>query len=99
MSYSISIRAPSKAAALEAVAAKFDEQVMPQFPIHKLDRDAVLANAQAAIAQLADDDTKDVTVALNGYLSWSGTGDFTLYTAPVTAVGISCGAGLVFREE
>lgn len=99
MSYSYSIRAATKAAALEAVAAAFDEKVVAHFPIHKRDRAAVLANAEAAVAQLADDDTKDVTVAINGYLSWSGVGDFTPDTAPVSAVGISCAAGLVFREQ
>jgi hypothetical protein len=99
MSYSFAVRAATKAAAIAAVTEKFDLLIEQHFPIHKRDRAAVLANVEAAVAQLADDDTKDVTVSVNGYLSWSGVGDFTPDTAPVSAVGISCAAGLVFRAE
>lgn len=70
MSYSLSVKAADKAAAKEAVAAKFDEMVVAQQPIHARDRAAVLATAGAMIDLLADDDTKDVSVSCNGHLSW-----------------------------
>lgn len=71
MSYSFNVKAADKAAAKEAVAAKFDEMVVAQQPIHARDRAAVLANANTVIDLLADDDTKDVSVSCNGYVSWS----------------------------
>jgi hypothetical protein len=71
MSYSFSVLAANKAAAKEAVAAKFDEMVVASQPIHARDRAAVLANANTVIDLLADDDTKDVRVSCNGYVSWT----------------------------
>jgi len=69
MSYSFQLKAPTKAAAKEAVAAKFDE-VVAQQPIHARDRAVVIANASCVIDLLADNDSKDVVVSCNGYVSW-----------------------------
>lgn len=71
MSYSFSVLAADKAAAKVAVATKFDEMVVASQPVHAHDRAAVLANANAVIDLLPDDDTKDVSVSCNGYVSWS----------------------------
>lgn len=69
MSYSFLAQASTKAAAKEAVAAKFDEVVGSQ-PIHARDKAAALANANAIIDLLMDDGTRDIAVSVNGYVSW-----------------------------
>lgn len=93
MSYSFSVKAPSKAAAKEAVAAKFDEMVAQQ-PIHARDRAAVVANANAVIDLLADNDSKDILVSCNGYVSWpSGS----IEDAQLTSVAVSVSAGYADR--
>jgi hypothetical protein len=97
MSYSFGVRASNKAAAKEAVAAKFDEMAASQ-PIHARDRAAALANANAVIDLLADDDTKDVAVSCNGYLSWNGTGTFTPEVAPIASASVACTANHAYRE-
>jgi len=96
MSYSFSVKAATKAAAKEAFAAKFDEAVVAHQPIHSRDRAAVLANANTTIDLLADDDSKDVMVSANGYVSWSSglTGD----DAAFTSAAIACSAGHANRE-
>jgi hypothetical protein len=94
MSYSFSVKAKSKAAAKDAVAAKFDEVTAAQ-PVHVRDRTAVLSNADAVIDLLADDDTKDVTVSCNGYVSWpSGNAE----DAQFNSASIGCAAGHSNRE-
>jgi hypothetical protein len=97
MSYSFNVKAANKAAAKEAMAAKFDE-IVGQQPIHARDRAAALANAGTVIDLLADDDTKDITVSCNGYLSWNGSGEFTPETAPIGGVSVASSAGHVNRE-
>jgi glycosyltransferase A (GT-A) superfamily protein (DUF2064 family) len=89
MSYSFQIKAPTKSAAKEAVAAKFDEIVTHQ-PIHARDRAAVLANASCVIDLLADNDSKDVVVSCNGHVSWpSGT----VEEARLNSAAVSASAG------
>lgn len=69
MSYSFNVQAASKAAAKEAVATKFDEVIASQ-PIHARDKAAALANANAVIDLLADDDARNISVSVNGYVGW-----------------------------
>lgn len=90
MSYSFGIQASDKEAAKQAVAAKFDEMVLPHQPIHQRDRAAVLANAGAAIDLLADDDSKDIAVSCNGYLSWREN-------EAITSATINCNASYTLR--
>jgi chromosome condensin MukBEF complex kleisin-like MukF subunit len=93
MSYSFQVKAPTKASAKEAVAAKFDE-IVAQQPIHARDRDAVLANANTVVDLLADNDSKDVIVSCNGYVSWpSGT----VEEAQLNAAAVSASAGYADR--
>lgn len=92
MSYSFTVKAFGKAAAKDAVAAKFDEVVASQ-PIHAKDRDAVLANASAVIDLLMDAPDKDISVSVNGYLSWMVGDDQPIHTASVSA-----GASLVAKS-
>lgn len=94
MSYSFQVKAPTKAEAVQAVTAKFDE-VVKQQPVHARDRDAVLANAGCVINLLADDDSKDVIVSVNGYVSWaSGTAD----EAKLNSAAVSASAGYAQRQ-
>ena len=86
MSYSFQVKAPTKVAAKEAVAAEF-EKIVGYQPMHVRDRDAVVANASAVIDLLADDESKDVGVSCNGYLSWS-TG--TVEDPKFSSVNITC---------
>lgn len=69
MSYSFNVQAATKAAAKEAVVAKFGEVVASQ-PIHARDKDAATANANAVIDLLADGDDRTITVSVNGYVGW-----------------------------
>lgn len=91
MSYSYSIKAESKKAAVEAVVAKVEELVASQ-PIHIRDKVAILSNADAVIELLEDDETKDVVVSFNGYISVN-----SMLGSPTTSVAVSCSAGLVVR--
>lgn len=94
MSYSFNVKAPTKAAAKEAVAAKFDEVVTSQ-AVHARDRAAVLANAGAVIDLLADNDSKDIVVSCNGYVSWmSGA---SAEDAALTSAAVSASAGYADR--
>lgn len=92
MSYSFNVRGANKAAAKEAVAMKFAEVVAGQL-VHEKDQAAVLSNAGAAIDLLADDDTKDVSVSCNGYVSWPGP-DASL----LNSVSIACSANHAVRQ-
>lgn len=94
MSYSFNVKAADKAAAKEAVAAKFDSDVIANQAVHARDRAAVLANANTVIDLLADDDTKDVSVSCSGSVSWgSAAGDEPLFSS----VSIACNASHAVR--
>lgn len=69
MSYSFSIKAPTKADAKTAVEAAYDAMVASQ-PIHARDRAAALAAANSMIDLLVDDPSMHVAVSVNGYVSW-----------------------------
>lgn len=69
MSYSFNVQASTKSAAKDAVAVKFDEVIATQ-PIHARDKTAALANANAVIDLLMDDDTREISVSVNGYVGW-----------------------------
>lgn len=74
MSYSHSIRAATKAAAKNAVAAKMAETAVAQ-KCHARDMVPAIAAANAFVDQLADDDSKDVVVSMSGSLMgrWDGS--------------------------
>ena len=96
MSYSFNVKAVNKEAALAAVTAEFDKAVIGYQPIHARDRVAVLANATLVIGLLADDDTKDVSVSCNGYVSWPSGG---VDDAAFNTVSISCTASHAARLQ
>ncbi len=67
MSYSFNARGATKAQAIEAALAKFDEIAAAdatQAPARK----AVAASVKSVVGQLADDDTHDVHVTVSGYV-------------------------------
>jgi len=84
MSYSFTVRAASKAEAKDKVTADLDKVVAAQ-PDHAKDRDASQAAAHAFIDMLVDDATRDVVVAVNGWLSWAQTGAYSGACVGVTA--------------
>lgn len=97
MSYSFSVKASNKKAAKEAVKQYFDEKVVPGQPVHARDRAAVFANADAAIDMLADDETKDVAVSVNGWVTW--TDPYAKQdAAQFSGVSICASAGHANRE-
>lgn len=69
MSYSFSVKAETKEAAIAAVADELDKVVSSQ-PVHEADRAQALAAADAFIALIRDDDTQDILVNVNGSV-WS----------------------------
>lgn len=98
MSYSFSVLATDKTLAKITVAAKFDEVVTPHQPIHKRDRDAALAVASAMIDLLVDDDAMDVSVSLNGYVSWRDNLKDDA-SNPLVAASVGCSAALITRQS
>lgn len=84
MSYSFTVRAASKAEAKAKVAADLDKVVTAQ-PDHAKDRNAAQAAADAFIDMLVEDASRDVVVAVNGWLSWAQTGAYSGACVGVTA--------------
>lgn len=85
MSYSFSLRAATKALVLTAVADKL-EVVAAQQACHQRDKAQALAVAEAFVALLPDDDTRDVQVAMNGHLAgtWEGSDVVSISGAAVS---------------
>ena len=72
MSYSFTVGARTKDDAKALVEKAFDD-VLAQQPIHKADRAAAIAAADALIYLLGDpEEDQDVVVSVNGYVSWRG---------------------------
>lgn len=95
MSYSFNVKAANKELAKAAVAAEFSKIVVSQLA-HERDRSAVLSNANAIINLLADDFSKDISVSVNGYVSWPNPAN----EAPkFNSVAINCQASHVARTE
>jgi hypothetical protein len=69
MSYSIRFDASTKNEAKAKVAVEFDA-IVEQQPNHAKDRALAIANANAAIDLLADDDSQDISVDVYGSLMW-----------------------------
>lgn len=94
MSYSIVVKAATKADARSAVEATFNDEVVSCQPAHARDKAAMLANVDAALGLLGDDATKDVEVCVTGYLTWNGDDQLT---GPLSTVGITCNVSIANR--
>lgn len=70
MSYSFSVRAATKAAALAKIVAELDKVVAAQ-PVHAADRPQAQAAAEAFVGLLPVDESRDVNVSVNGSISIS----------------------------
>lgn len=97
MSYSLTVKASNKDEAKQEVAKQFDAMTESQ-PVHKRDRAAVLANVDAVLGVLADDDSRDVAVSVNGYLSWQ-TFEGAREDEAFSAVSVSAQASLMHRAS
>lgn len=89
MSYSFSVRAPTKAKAKEEIEANL-KQVVKNQEMHSRDFAAAQAAAFAFVDVLADEPDREIHVSVYGSLSWHGDGD----TAKVRAVNVSVSAKL-----
>lgn len=84
MSYSFTVRAATKAEAISAVGDKLAE-VVTQQPVHAADVEQAQAAAAAFVGLLLDDDSKDVCVSMNGYVSYTGPSSFIVASVSVNA--------------
>lgn len=85
MSYSFHFTAATKDEAKAKAVAEFEGVVKSQ-PEHARDRDAALANINAALDAMNDDETKDIRVECYGSLM------FKTYPDEVSGVTIHAGA-------
>lgn len=94
MSYSFSVRGATAAIVLAAAAAAFDERVIAPMPVHKLDRDAALANAEKHLSLIAEPAVdEEIVLAVHGSLG--GDIDWTTGEARrVSNAGSGCTAWL-----
>lgn len=95
MSYSFTVRAPNKADAKTAVAAKLAE-VAAQQMCHERDKAQAQAAADAFVDVLTDDADKDIVVNMSGYLTgqWQGS-DVTR----IEGASVNVNAGLATRDS
>lgn len=85
MSYSLSVRAASKEAVKAALRVKFAEIAAGQV-CYQRDQAQALAAADAFVDLVADDETKDVIVSMNGSLmgQWQGSDVVRIENAAVS---------------
>lgn len=95
MSYSFAVRAATKAEAREKIAAQFDQVEIAQ-PSHATDRAAAQAAAFAFVDFLQDDESRDVSVSVNGSLGGQWQPDNTITNLTQANVGVF--ASLVPKE-
>lgn len=95
MSYSLSVRAATKAAALAEVIAKLDE-VVKQQPVHAADRQQAEAAATVMVTVVPEPtDAQDVSVSVSGSVGWSGAYPDS---HKLTSASISVYASLVAKD-
>ena len=86
MSYSISVRAVSVAAAALAVSAQLDE-IVAQQPIHEADRAQALAATEAFLGLVREPgEGEEITVSLSGSVSKYREGDDAFNSASVSVL-------------
>lgn len=89
MSYSLSVRGATAAAALAAAAVRFDQIVEQQSP-HEVDKKPAMDAAEAFAALLPAHDNKDVAITMSGSLggTWD-QGKLTMITSANVNVTVS----------
>ena len=98
MSYSFNVKAPSKAAAKQAVSAELDKVLLHQ-PVHRADHPRAEAAAHAFIDVLADDDSMDVEVHVSGSVGWSGSLDGAGQAEKIVSANLSVTAYHIPRRD
>lgn len=86
MSYSISVRALSIAAALAALAVKYDEEVVAKQPVHADDRTTALGVAhQVAAKAVEPKQGHEIVLSLNGSIYKPTAGEYSIANLSVNA--------------
>ena len=99
MSYSISVKAATRAEALALLPTEFDRLVVGPQPIHAKDKDAVVANATAVAGLVPEQEGRDIVISVNGYVSWKGAShsDQRDVELELLAASVSCTVSYVDR--
>jgi hypothetical protein len=85
MSYSFVVNGATKDEAKQKIVEAFDG-VVAQQPIHKVDRDSVVACAQAFVdALVGHSDGQEIVVGISGSVSWQGQDEFIGVGANISA--------------
>ena len=90
MSYSFSVRAATKAEAVQKVAEELAKVVIAQ-PVHEKDQANTQTAAESFIGLLRDDDSQDIAVSVSGSC-WGNEGG-------LNSAGISIGVSLTAKVE
>jgi hypothetical protein len=96
MSYSFSVRADTKAEALEKVSVELDKVVVQQ-PVHAADRAQAYASAEAFLEVLPSEkaENEDFYVSVSGSVGWRGTQGVD---ALITSAGASISASVIAKS-
>jgi hypothetical protein len=98
MSYSFSVRAPTKEAVIEKIGAELDKVVEAQ-PMHKHDRNQAIAAAKAFVDILPDSaEGCEFSVSVHGSLGWNqgpDAEDADAAKSRITGTSVGVSAGLV----
>ena len=89
MSYSFNVKGATKLGAAQKAVEEMNKVVSGQ-PIHAKDKEAVLATVENVLDVLQDDPERDVSLSVNGYVSWT-EGD------QITQVSVQVAASLVAK--
>lgn len=92
MSYSFSVRGPTKAEVIEKAKAKLDEVVASQ-PAHVADRAQALAAVEAFLEIVPAAEGKEFSVSVNGSVGW--TGEIGSAEHVITGAGVGVSVSLV----
>lgn len=94
MSYSFQLRAATKTALIDAVAAKMDE-IVGQQACHTIDRAQAIAAATSFVQLLPDDASQDVSITMSGYVAgeWAQN-----ELSRLTGASVNVNCGLARRE-
>jgi hypothetical protein len=96
MSYSFQFAAADKSAARICAAQEF-QLVVDMQPVHAQDRGPALSALDAYLDLLADDDTRDIQVTVNGSVSYAYEQGMDQKLVPLTHASVSVSAYLTTK--
>lgn len=94
MSYSFSVVVSSKEEAKVRVGEELAAVIVAQ-PIHQKDAEQAQAATESIIALLADDSSRNITIAVNGWLGWEG--DQSAPDCRITSASVNVTASLTAK--